>query len=166
MSQQITEETSIGNPLFEWMFAEYEKISRGKWWYIIMGGLGLVFVVYGMLTGNFLFSLIIALFAIILFIQQHQDPHTIQFAITDLGIIVGSRFYQYGELEAFYIIYEPPVKTLFFETKNLIRPLMRVPIGDQNPIDLRFALLEFLPEDLEKDREPTADIAARNWKIQ
>ena len=43
---------------------------------------------------------------------------------------------------------------------------MRVPIGDQNPIDLRFALLEFLPEDLEKDREPTADIAARNWKIQ
>ncbi len=166
MPQQITEETSIGNPIFEWTFPEYEKMSRGRWWYIIMGGIGLVFVVYGMFTGNFLFSLIIALFGIILFIQQHQDPHVIPFAITDLGVIVSSRFYPYAELEAFYIIYEPPVKTLFFETKTLIRPLMRVPMTDQNPIDVRFILLEFLPENLEKDIEPTADIAARNWKIQ
>ncbi len=166
MSQQITEETSIGNPLFEWTFPEYEKVVRGRLWYFIMGGLGLVFVAYGMFTGNFLFSLIIALFAIILFVQQHQEPHTIPFAITDLGVIIGNRFYPYSELEGFYIIYEPPVKTLFFETKNFIRPLMRVPLTDQNPVDLRFALLEFLPEDLERDSEPTADIAARNWKIQ
>ncbi len=166
MSQQISEETTLGNPLYEWSFAEYEKFSRGKWWYIVMGGLGMVFVVYGMLTGNFLFSLIIALFAIILFVQQHQEPHEILFAITDLGIIVGNKFYSYNELEAFYLIYEPPTKTLFFETKTLIRPLIRVPLTDQNPLDIRFSLLEFLPENLEKDSEPTSDIAARNWKIQ
>ncbi len=166
MSQQITEETSIGNPLFEWTFPEYEKINRGRLWFIIMGGLGLVFVIYGMVTGNFLFALIIALFGIILFIQQHQDPHTIQFAITDLGIILSNRFYPYAELDAFYIVYEPPVKVLFFETKSVLRPLMRVPLTDQNPVDLRFGLLEFLPEDLERDSEPTADVAARNWKIQ
>lgn len=166
MPQQITEETSLGNPLHEWSFPEYEKFSRGRLWYVIMGGLGIVFIVYGMLTGNFLFSLIIALFGIILFIQQHQDPHEILFAITDLGVIVGNRFYQYSELDAFYLIYEPPTKTLFLETKTLVRPLIRVPLTDQNPLDIRFALLEFLPEDLEKNSEPASDIASRNWKIQ
>lgn len=166
MPQQITENTTIGNPLYEWSFPEYEKFSRGRLWYAVMIGLGVVFVVYGMVTGNFLFSLIIALFGIILFLQQHQDPHEIAFAVTDLGIILGNRFYPYKELEAFYIIYNPPVKTLFFETKNLIRPRIHVPMGDQNPLDLRFALLEFLPEDLEKDTEPTSEMAARNWKIQ
>ena len=166
MPQQITEETTLGKPLYEWSFPEYEKFSRGKWWYIIVCGLGVVFVLYGMFTGNFLFSLIIALFAIILFIQQHQDPHKISFAITDLGIIVSSRFYEYNELEAFYLIYEPPTKTLFFETKTLIHPLIHIPLTDQNPLDIRFTLLEFLPENLEKDSEPSSEIAARNWKLQ
>jgi hypothetical protein len=30
MPQQITEETNLGNILFEWTFPEYEKFSRGK----------------------------------------------------------------------------------------------------------------------------------------
>ncbi len=166
MPQQITENTTIGNPLYEWAFPEYEKFSRGRLWYAIMISLGVIFIVYGMASGNFLFSLIIALFGIILFIQQHQDPHQIAFAITDLGIVVGNRFYTYSELEAFYIIYDPPIKTLFFETKTTLHPVLHIPIQDQNPLDLRFALLEFLPEDLEKDAEPTSELAARNWKIQ
>lgn len=166
MPQQITENTTIGNPLYEWTFPEYQKFSRGRLWYTIMIGLGVLFVVYGMVTGNFLFSLIIALFAIILFLQQHQNPHDISFAITDLGIIVGNRFYEYRELDGFYIIYNPPAKTLFFETKNLLKPLLSIPLQDQNPLDLRFALLEFLPEDLEKDEEPASELASRNWKIQ
>lgn len=166
MPQQITEKTTIGNPLYEWTFPEYEKFSRGRIWYAVMISLGSIFILYGMLTGNFLFSLIIALFGVILFLQQHQDPQEIAFAVTDLGIIVGNRFYRYSELEAFYIIYKPPVKTLFFETKNFIRPRIHIPMGDQNPLDLRFGLLEFLPEDLEKNDEPTSEMAARNWKIQ
>jgi len=166
MPEQITENTTIGNPLYEWTFPEYEKFSRGRLWYAVMITLGVVFIVYGMVTGNFLFALIIALFGIILFVQQHQDPHQIAFAITDLGVIVGNRFYNYNELEAFYLIYNPPVKTLFLETKTMIRPLLHIPLQDQNPLDIRFTLLEFLPEDLEKDQEPTSELAARNWKIQ
>jgi hypothetical protein len=167
MPQQITEETNLGNILFEWTFPEYEKFSRGKKWYITFGILGVLFVLYGVFTGNFLFSLIIALFGIILFLQQHQVPSEISFAITDRGIIIASRFYGYSEFESFYLIYEENgPKTLFFETGNFVQPVLRIPLTDQNPVDLRFALIEYISEDLDKKEEPMSDVAARNWKLQ
>lgn len=167
MPEQITDQTSIGDIVLEWTFPEYEKYSRSRRWYIIAGIVGGFFILYGMLTGNFLFALIIALSAIILFLQQHQTPAEISFAITDLGVIVSNRLYLYKELESFYIIYQPPeIKTLFLETKSLIRPLLRIPLQDQDPVEVRFSLLEFMTEDAEKEEEPASDAASRNWKLQ
>lgn len=167
MPEQITDQTSIGDIVLEWTFPEYEKYSRSRRWYIIIGIVGAFFILYGMLTGNFLFSLIIALTGIILFLQQHQTPAEIPFAITDLGVIVSNRLYLYRELESFYIVYQPPeIKTLFLETKSVIRPLLRIPLQEQDPVEVRFSLLEFMTEDSEKEEEPMSDAASRNWKLQ
>ena len=123
-------------------------------------------VVYGMLSGNFLFSLVIILFSIILFMQSHQEPLQVQFQITELGVVVGGKFYTFSELNAFYIIYNPPeVKTLYFETKSILHPNLRIPLLDQNPVELKHTLREYLAEDTEKEEEPLSDRAARNWKL-
>ena len=165
MPQKITEETLLGDIIHEWTILEYEKHTRGMVWYILAAVLGLALVLYGVFTGNFLFSLIVILAAIILFMQAHQDPRQIPFQITDLGVIVGTRFYPYSEFENFYIIYNPPeVKTLFIETKNTLQPMLRIPLLDMNPIEVKHSLREYLPEDIEKE-EPLTDRAARNWKI-
>lgn len=165
MPQKITEETLLGDIIHEWTILEYEKHTRGTLWYVLAAVLGLALVLYGVFTGNFLFSLIVILAAIILFMQAHQEPRQIPFQITDLGVIVGTRFYPYSEFENFYIIYNPPeVKTLFIETKNTLQPMLRIPLLDMNPIEVKHSLREYLPEDIEKE-EPLTDRAARNWKI-
>jgi len=131
-----------------------------------MGGLGIFFVVYGVVTRDFLFSLIIILFAIILFLQAHQDPKQISFKITELGVVVGNRFYSFSELDSFFIIYNPPdVKTLFLETKEVLKPMIRVPLLDMNPVDVKNVLRAYLPENFERENEPLSDRAARNWQI-
>lgn len=166
MPQPLAEETTIGNILHEWTIQEYEKHERGWLWYLIMGGVGLALIIYGIMTSNFLFSLIIILFTIILFLQSHQEPLQVPFQITELGVVVGSKFYTYSELENFYFIYNPPyVKTLYFETKKILHPTLRIPLLDQNPIELKHTLREFLPENTEKEEEPLSDRAARNWKL-
>ncbi|HQF57126.1 MAG TPA: hypothetical protein PK831_01325 [Candidatus Magasanikbacteria bacterium] len=166
MSQIIREDTLIGDILKEWTIQEYEKYNRGILWYIIMGGLGIFFVVYGVVTRDFLFSLIIILFAIILFLQAHQDPKQISFKITELGVVVGNRFYSFSELDSFFIIYNPPdVKTLFLETKEVLKPMIRVPLLDMNPVDVKNVLRAYLPENFERENEPLSDRAARNWQI-
>ncbi len=166
MPQQIADSTLVGDTLHEWTIQEYEQHQRGTAWYIVMCILGTFFVIYSLVTGNFLFALVIMLFAIILFLQTKQTPPQLPFRITDLGVVVGTRFYSYSELDFFYIIYQPPqVKTLYFETKSAFRPVLRIPLLDVNPLDVRASLLEFLSEDVEKEEEPVSDQIARNWRI-
>lgn len=166
MPKTLTPDLPIGDIHHQWLVEEYEQHERGSWWYIIMISLGLVLVVYAMVTLNFLFALTIVLSAIIIFLQSHQTALQIPFAITELGVVVGSKFYQYNELGEFYIIYKPPeVKTIFIETKSIIRPTIRVHLHDQNPLEIRDTLRQYLPENVEKEEEPLAALAARRFKI-
>lgn len=162
MAIRMNQNPTTGEVLYRWSIPEYLQYERKPVWYIAMIVIGLFFVLFGLFTGNFLFSLIIILFAIIIFIQSHQEPPLIPFQITELGIIISDRFYPYSELDSFYIVYDPPaVKTLFFETNSFYHPLLRIPLEDQNPVEIRHVLQEFLDEDLDKEDEPISDKVAR-----
>ncbi|KKW41550.1 MAG: hypothetical protein UY92_C0016G0005 [Candidatus Magasanikbacteria bacterium GW2011_GWA2_56_11] len=166
MPQAITGDVTTGNIIHEWEVAEYERHERGTRWYVIMTLLGGLLVGYAIFTGNFLFALVIVLFAIIIFLQSHQDPHIVEFKITDLGIIISSRFYPYSELADFYLIYNPPaVKMLFIEPESSLRPRIRVPLLNLDPNEIRFTLRQYLSENLEKEEEPFSDKVAREWKL-
>ncbi|MBU2542650.1 hypothetical protein KJ785_03760 [Patescibacteria group bacterium] len=166
MPKPINSNELVGDTIHEWTIQEYDQHERGILWYIIIISLGLFLVTYSVFTSNFLFSFIIILFFIIIFLQSNQKPIQIPFKITDLGIIVGKRFYNYSEFDNFYIIYKPPyTKTLFLDTKSIFHPAIRIPLLDVNPIEIKHSLREFLSEDFEKEEEPLSDSAARNWRI-
>lgn len=163
----MSEQTITGNILHQWTMQEYSRHDRGTLWHILMITVGLILVIYALVTDNFLFALIIILFGIILFLQSHQDAPQVPFAITELGIVVGARFYAYSEFESFYIIMNPleNVSTLFLDTKSALRPTIRVPLLDNDPLEIRTTLREFLVEDIEKEEEPLSETVARRWKI-
>lgn len=167
MPKVIDDSTLVGNTLLEWSVAEYRQHSRPTAWYVIMTIIGSLLVGYAIFTDNFMFAIIIVLFAIIIFLQSHQDPIVVPFRITELGIIINNRLYTYSELTDFYIIYQPPeIKMLFIETNSTIRPRLRVPLMDMNPNEVRELLLEFLEENLKKEEEPFSDRIAREWRIR
>ena len=107
MPKLIDDSVLIGDILHEWSVSEYDQHNRNRAWYILMTFLGVGFVAYALMTDNFLFALVIILFAIIMFLQTHQDPIVIPFKITELGIMINNRFYSYSELDGFYVIYNP-----------------------------------------------------------
>ena len=164
MPRVIDENIQIGPVLHEWSIPEYNQYERNRFWYVLMSIVGAALIIYAVLTGNFLFALIIVLFAIILFLQSHQEPIILPFRITELGVVVNNRFYKYSELNEFYILYNPPeLKVLFIETNSGTRPDLRVPLMDMNPNEIRMTLQEFLTENLEKEEEPFGDMMARKW---
>ena len=166
MPQTITSNSVMGDVLHEWEIPEYEKHDRSGRWYAIMIILGLSLVIYGIFSQNFIFSLIIILAAIILFLQTKQKPATVLFRITELGVALNNRFYTYSEIKGFYIIYRPgEVKTLFLDTISNLRPMIRVHLKDINPVEVQSTLQAYLPEDVEKETEPASDIIARQWMI-
>lgn len=166
MPKPLEENIPTGDILHSWNVEEFIQYARSRAWYIFMFTIGLALVLYGVFTNNFLFSLVIILVAIILFLHAHQPPLEVPFHIAELGVIVGDRWYPYDELDSFFIVYNPPdVKTIFFETKNPLRPRLRVPLYDMNPVEIRQTLASYLPEDMERTDEPMSDMIARHWRI-
>jgi hypothetical protein len=166
MPKNIDPSVIVGETLLEWSVSEYENHDRPTAWYVIMTILGSFFVGYAIFTDNFMFAIIVVLFSIIIFLQSHQNPIVVPFRITELGLIINNRLYQYSELKDFFIVYQPPqVKMLFVDTNSSLRPRLRIPLMDMNPNEVRELLLEFLEEDVQKENEPVSDKIAREWKI-
>ncbi len=163
------EESPVGNYSTEymgWDILEYPKYDRGRIWYIGMAVFGIGLLIYAVVSANFLFALIIIMFALVTYLSSVSEPKKIKFALTDNGILVGRSFYMYRDLSRFWFIYEPPeVKSLYLEFKNSLRPRVTIDLGNANPNQVRQVLGNFVREDFNEDDEPFADFVGRVLKI-
>lgn len=160
-------EVDRGRILMNWTYPEFEKHERPTAWYVVAIGLGTLLLWYAITDGNFLFALIILLFALIVFTQHRNTPEDVHFSIHDAGMSIGDQFYLFRELKAFAVIYEPPhVKRLYIYPKRaILRHEISIPLQDQNPLEVRSVLLDFIDEDLEKEEESPSDRMRRVLKF-
>ena len=167
MPQDLTKERiNFGEIVYSWSFKEYEKYERGARWYWVMSVVGLALVAYAFLTQNYLFGIIIVLFAIIIFLQDKNEPVEIPFAIAETGIIIGHKFYRYSELKDFWVIYNPPeVKVLYFGLKEVFKHRLYIPLMDMDPRPIHKYISRFVDENLEEEDEPFSDKIGRLLKL-
>lgn len=166
MPKPLSEQLYVGDFLYEWQVDEYEQHDRSRRWYLVVGILAVLLILYGVFTSNFLFTLIILLAGIIVYLQSQQAPMSVPVAITEKGVIVGRRFYSYDEFLQFYIIFIPgQVKTLYFDSRSAFQPRLQLPIDDLDPTEVRETLSQFLDEDFEKEDEPFSEQVRKIWQI-
>jgi hypothetical protein len=159
------EQQEKGNIILGWEIPEYEKYERGKRWYVWAGIVFGLMLIYALYTVNFLFVVILVLAAVIIVLRTVSEPIKVEFAIFEDGVGVGSKFYQWKDIDSFYIIYEPPeVKNLYFNPKGL-RSRISIPLLKQNPLKVREVLLKYLLEDLEEEQEPLSEAYSRMLKL-
>ncbi len=155
-----------GEVLAKWNFAEFEKPQRNKSWYFIAFIIFLLFLIYALVTVNFLFAIIIIISAIILLMRNRYEPDQITFSITEDGFIVNDKFYDFETIRYYYIIYKPPeIKNLYVEFKSIAKPRLIVPLENQNPLEIREILNQFLEENLEKEEEPASEAFRKILKL-
>ncbi|MBI2550723.1 hypothetical protein HYV73_00030 [Candidatus Uhrbacteria bacterium] len=156
----------LGDVMAAWEIDEYPQYERSALWYLIMSTLGIALVLYSVLTQNFLFGVIILMGAVIVFMNSMKAPPRVPVVITSTGILVDDRHYDWRKVKQFFIVYEPPaISTLYIRLDSLMLPLMSVPLEEENPNDVREALLPYVSEDLERDEETWADLLRRLYKI-
>ena len=156
-----------GKKIMSWRVPEYDKHERTKNWYVIAIIFGALLVIYSFFTGNFLFAAIVVIGALVVIIHDGQEPLQVDFSITDQGVIVGKKFYDYDVLKDFSLVYKPhqQVKNLYFEFKNVVRPRLSLPLHNHNPLPIREILLKYLPEDLERTDQPLSEALAKMFKL-
>lgn len=160
------QDIDYGKSLLNWSFPEYIQYSRSKSWYIIIGILLVIVVFYALLTGNLLFALFLILFGLVLVLQTRRSPSNVEFKISEKGIAIGERFYDWSDINNFRFVYKPPeVKRLYIDLKNVLLPDFSVPLKDQEPGKIRKILKNYLEEDVEKTEETIIDRLGRWLKI-
>lgn len=161
-----SEELDLGTIQASWEFPEFTAYERGPLWYITAIIVGIALIAFGIFTQNYLFIVLIILFAIIIYLRIQRKPQILTIAIHDRGITVGERSqYKWSDINSFWIIYEPPeVKNLYIDFKG-IRPDITVQLEDQNPLEIRKLLSQFIPEDIERENETFSDGFSRMFKL-
>jgi len=156
----------IGEALISWTFSEYEKHERGRVWMIVAGIVFAMLLIYSIYTMNFLFAVIVLLFAFIGVFQHYQHPDQVEVVIAEDGVLIGTRFFHYHEFASFWMIYEPPiVKSLYFDFKASGKRSISVPLHEMNPLVVREILEQYLDENFEEEFEFFDQTISRVMKL-
>jgi hypothetical protein len=142
----------FGKILAAWSIPEFTKQSKSKKWFLYFGVVIIGLLIYAFFSGNLLFGIIIVFFALIYWLLEKREAGDLDFGLAEDGVIIGQKFVEYKIIENFYIIYQPPkIKNLYLEPKNILKPTIVIPLLNQNPVEIRKILLDYLPEDIEKE---------------
>ncbi|MCE9586158.1 hypothetical protein K8R04_02470 [Candidatus Uhrbacteria bacterium] len=151
---------------FVWEMPAFYRHERGKTWYFGLAVLSVLLIAYAVWTANFLFAFIIFLAAIILLLVGSQEPRHVLVQIGDNGIVVDGKLHLYQDIGSFGIVYQPPIaKVLYVEPKSTLSQRMRLELMDQDPVELRSHLRQYLQEDLDLQGEHLSDIVGRLLRI-
>ena len=154
-----------GTVLTNWETWEFPPVERSTRWYVIAGAVGFGLLVYAILTANFVFALIVLMFAAIMLLRDLKKPGRVMVAITTEGIVFNSELYRYDDLKDFSISYQPPVRTLYLGFRSRLTPLLAISLENMNPNEIRELLLPFVFENLEREGERLTDILTRVYKL-
>jgi len=165
--KNTTQNIDYGDAIISWKIPEFDKHERTKNWYVTASIAALVLLLYSFISANFLFAVIIIIVALVIILNEGKDPDKIKVSLTDEGIIVGRKFYDYDEIENFSIIYKPrrEIKNLYFEFKSALRHRLSIPLENMNPMKIREILLKYLKEDLERTDQPLSEALAKFFKL-
>ena len=159
--------SDFGEELFSWNVPEYEEHKRSKIWYISAISIAVLLILFSFFTSNFLFAVIIIITALIIILNDGSKPINVNIKITEEGIIVGRKFYDYDEFKNFSVVYKPRlnVKNLYFEFNNVLKHRLSIPLNNINPLPIRENLLKYLQEDLERTDQPLSEGLAKMFKL-
>ncbi|MBU1783082.1 MAG: hypothetical protein ABIJ83_04570 [Patescibacteria group bacterium] len=165
--EELEQKIDYGKELASWGIPEYEKHNRTKKWYILASAVFLILLACAFFSGNFLFAIILIMIALIVILHDGQDPSWLTFVITEDGIIVGKKFYDYDEIKDFSIVYKPQqgLKNIYFNFKNVVKPRLSVSLENMNPLPIRESLLKYLIEDLERTGQSISEVFAKLFKL-
>lgn len=147
-----------------WEAPEYVYYPKSPDWYWGVAIVSLALVLIAIFTGNLLFAIFAIVAGFTIALWGARKPKIIAIHLGGNGITVGTRLYPYQELLSFWIHYDPPlVKEMSVATKSAFLPYLRIPIGNENPAEIRAFITRFLPEKIQE--ESLIDIVARVLKF-
>ncbi len=143
-----------------WNAPEFVHYPKSKTWFGVFAAIGVLLVGYFLTQKDFLTSSMFLLLFLMLMFVARAKPRQIEVTLSGRGIKLNETIVVYQQIKSFWLVYEPAeVKTLNFETTAYLNRFLTVQLADQDPVAVREFLLEFLPEDLDREERVTDKIS-------
>jgi len=140
--------------LLIWSAQEYVEHERDTKWFIGAGLLTFGLLSYSIYTRDWFFVGVVIILVIVTLKYLKMKPALRRYGITRTGISVDEKFYSYDQLHSFWIVYQPPVKSLHILTNRKYLPVIDVQLEDQDPVLIKSILKKFLPEQEKRGEAP------------
>jgi len=145
----------------EWAAPEYNYYYKGRIWFIVAGLFFGALMIIALWTNNLVFAIFIGLSYFLIVAYGLKKPQTAYISVSSKGISVNAKLYEFSALSSFWIFYNPlELKEISLKSKKKIAPPVHIPLGDQNPVEVRSFLTKYIPE--KKQEESLADVLLRS----
>lgn len=153
------------NKNITWQSPEFIYYHKSPGWYLGLAIFGLITMGYAVWRTDYLMLFTLIVMFTVAYFYAGRKPKTITVTLSGKGVSLDKNLYYYKNLQSFWILYEPPeVKTLNFETTNYLNRDITIQLENEDPNEIREFLLNFLPENLDRE-ESTTDRLFRRLKF-
>ncbi|MFA5999631.1 MAG: hypothetical protein WC783_01470 [Candidatus Paceibacterota bacterium] len=131
---------------FSWSALEYEEKERSTDWFWALGVIVVTGAITAIIYNNYFFSTLLILGGILLGVFAKKKPAIITYELNDRGLKVGSYFYPYENIKAFFVQEHNNDKkhkpTLFIRSERVFMPIISIPIENEWIENIQNLMLE------------------------
>ena len=95
---------------------------------------------------DFLFTVVLILSAVVLNLNATRPHRQSEITVHATGVSIDDQRHHYADMKSFWIEYQPNLKELSIEMKKGYSPRIKIPIEDTNPLEIRQAMVSYVPE--------------------
>ena len=162
--EKLTQTENRLNPILAWSAPTLPTHERSPGWYLWGGIIALLLIAWGIISGSWTFSIVIALCAGLYFLIRSHTPEAKPFIIAYQGISFDRTFMSWDNLKSFWLLETPTYTELTITPKGHRMCIIHIQTGLVDPQLIRMALSQFIPEDTDHE-EGLLDIIIRICKL-
>lgn len=144
----LTEEPEIN---LSWQASEYIHHQKRPLWYVILFMAVALLLVAGILTHQWSGLVVLAAMTAAVVVYSNKPPRTLNYSLTNDGIVIESKFYEYAQFKSFAVISDVAWHSIDLDPVKRFAPRLTILFGDDDLDSIVEALSKELPR---VDRQP------------
>ena len=145
----VKQPASLPYHTVHWLAPDAYRRENTKAPYVFAALLGIIAILFAIFQNDLTRPILFGLLAIMVVVHVRRKISTVAVEISPLSIKIGEKNYPHETIKSFWIQYEPEyhMRELSLQLKKWYQPYVKIQIGDQDPVQIRAILVEFIPEE-------------------
>jgi len=130
----------------EWV-ADYSFFVSNTWRKVAILLLIAIWALFIIFKVNFISIVLFGLILAVFFIRIYSFKPELKIGIKNRGVELDGHLIPYEDIDSFWITYElDGIQELSIKQDNWYLPQIKIPIYDENPVQIRDLLIKYIPE--------------------